>query len=100
MLGAAARQRLDSLMATPSPQFKELDTVVLARDLPEAGLKVGDLGAIVMVYSADAIEVKFVTAAGGTQALLTLKATDLRAVRDDDLWPFVPRTENEARHKR
>ena len=28
--------------------FHELDTVVLLRDLPEAGLRSGDLGAIVL----------------------------------------------------
>ena len=72
-------------MTTAAPTFKELDTVVLIRDLPASGLKIGDLGAIVHVHSPEAFEVEFVTAAGGTQALLTLKATDLRAVRDDDL---------------
>ena len=72
-------------MNASSPLFKELDTVVLVRDLPEAGLKAGDLGAIVFVHAPDAFEVEFVTAAGGTQALLMLKASDLRAVRDDDL---------------
>lgn len=72
-------------MTATSPQFKELDTVVLVRDVAEAGLKAGDLGAVVHVYSPEAFEVEFVTAAGGTQALLTLSANDLRAVRDDDL---------------
>ncbi len=72
-------------MTTKAPLFEELDTVVLVRDMPEAGLPAGDLGAVVQVYSADAFEVEFVKAAGGTQALLTLNAQDLRAVRDDDL---------------
>jgi hypothetical protein len=58
---------------------------VLVRDVPEAGLKAGDLGAIVQVYSPEAFEVEFVTAAGGTQALLTLKSKDFRAVDDNDL---------------
>ena len=52
--------------------FHELDTVVLLRDLPEAGLRSGDLGAIVQVYGGEALEVEFVTASGRTQALLTL----------------------------
>jgi hypothetical protein len=77
-------------MTSPSSQFRELDTVVLVRDIPESGLKAGDLGAIVFVYSVDAFEVEFVTAAGGTQALLTLNANDLRAVRDDDLLTVRP----------
>lgn len=65
--------------------FRELDTVVLIRDLPEAGLRSGDLGAVVQVYGDEAVEVEFVTAAGRTQALLTLPITDVRPVRDDDL---------------
>lgn len=65
--------------------FRELDTVVLLRDVPESGLCRGDLGAVVQVYGSKALEVEFVTAAGRTQALLTLPVTDLRAVRDDDL---------------
>jgi hypothetical protein len=65
--------------------FKELDTVVLVRDLPEAGLRTGDMGAIVQTYGHSAVEVEFVTASGRTQALLTLSVKDVRAVRDNDL---------------
>jgi hypothetical protein len=65
--------------------FHELDTVVLVRDLPEGGLRSGDLGAVVQVYGAEAVEVEFVTASGRTQALLTLPVGDVRPVRDDDL---------------
>ena len=66
-------------------RFHQLDTVVLTRDLPEAGLRSGDLGAIVLVYGDEAVEVEFVTASGRTQALLTLPVNDVRPVRDDDL---------------
>jgi hypothetical protein len=65
--------------------FRELDTVVLTHDMPDAGLCTGDLGAVVHLYSDDVVEVEFVTAAGRTQALLTLGTADVRAVRDDDL---------------
>jgi hypothetical protein len=68
----------------PAP-FHELDTVVLIRDIPEAGLRSGDLGAVVQVYGAEALEVECVTASGRTQALLTVPTTDVRPVRDDDL---------------
>jgi hypothetical protein len=74
------REMSDSLSS-----FKELDTVVLMRDLPEVGLKAGDLGAIVLVHTPEVFEVEFVTEAGETQAMLALNASDLRAVRDDDL---------------
>lgn len=70
--------------------FRELDTVVLLRDFPDAGLRAGDLGAVVQVYEADALEVEFVTASGRTLALTTLAATDVREVRDDDLLAVRP----------
>lgn len=70
--------------------FRELDSVVLNRDLPESGLQAGDLGAVVHVYAPDAVEVEFVTAAGRTQALLTLETRDIRPVRDDDLLAVRP----------
>ena len=65
--------------------FHELDTVVLLKDVPNAGLRRGDLGAVVQVYGTEAVEVEFVTASGRTQALLTLHVGDVRPVRDDDL---------------
>jgi len=68
-----------------SATFRELDPVVLLRDLPDAGLRAGDLGAVGQVYTADAMEVEFVTASGRTFALTTLSATEVREVRDDDL---------------
>jgi len=71
-------------------KFKELDTVVLDRDLSQHGLRQGDLGAVVQVYEPDGLEVEFVTASGRTQALVTLRASDVRAVRDQDLIAVRP----------
>jgi hypothetical protein len=65
--------------------FKEFDTVVMKTDMPSHGLKSGDVGAVVHVYSADAVEVEFVTASGGTQALLTLSTKLLRTVGPKDI---------------
>lgn len=65
--------------------YKLLDTVVLDRDLPEHGLRNGDLGAIVQVYEPDGLEIEFVTASGKTQALVTLNVNDVRPVQDNDL---------------
>ena len=62
-----------------------LDTVVLVRDLPEHGLRSGDLGAVVEVYSPDGFEVEFVTASGRTKALVTLAYRDVRSIADSDL---------------
>ena len=65
--------------------FTLLDTVVLERDMPEHGLRRGDLGAVVEVYEPDGLEVEFVRASGRTQALVELTTRDVRAIRDEDL---------------
>ncbi|MBI3042081.1 MAG: DUF4926 domain-containing protein [Betaproteobacteria bacterium] len=65
--------------------YKLLDTVVLKRNVPDAGLRVGDLGAIVEVHDPDHFEVEFVAASGRTQALVTLGSEDIRHVNDSDL---------------
>ena len=65
--------------------YKVLDTVVLDRNLPEYGLRGGDLGAVVQVCEPDGLEVEFVTASGKTQALVTLNVRDVRPVQDSDL---------------
>ena len=65
--------------------YAVLDTVVLTRDVPTAGLRQGDLGAIVEIYGPDAFEVEFVAASGRTQALVTLSVSDIRHVDDRDL---------------
>lgn len=70
--------------------FRPLDVVVLKSDQPAQGLKRGDLGAIVDVYSADSIEVEFVTASGRTKALITVHPSDIREVSDDDLVAVRP----------
>jgi hypothetical protein len=61
--------------------FTPLETVVLTHDLPEHGLKAGDLGAVVEVYDQDAVEGEFVRASGETTALLTLGMADVRGLR-------------------
>lgn len=65
--------------------YRLLDTVVLARDLPDRGLRAGDVGAIVEIYEPDAFDVEFVTAVGHTQALVTLTPEDVREVGAGDL---------------
>ena len=66
-------------------KFSLLDTVVLDRDLSAHGLRAGDLGAVVELYGADAVEVEFVRASGETKALVTLSVNDLRSVSDNDI---------------
>jgi hypothetical protein len=64
---------------------KILDTIVLEKDLPDLGLKRGDIGAVVEIYKPEGIEVEFVTGSGYTQALVTLKTTDVRMVADTEI---------------
>ena len=71
-------------------KFKSLETVVLERDMPEHGLRKGDLGAVVHVYENGDLEVEFVTAAGRTEALVALRNSDVRAVADFDLVSVRP----------
>jgi len=66
--------------------IKELDSVVLSRDLPEHGLKRGDIGAVVHCYkNGEAFEVEFITGEGKTVAVVTLKMKDLRLMRDKEI---------------
>ncbi len=66
--------------------IKELDTIVLAKDLKEHHLKRGDVGAVVHIYeSGKAFEVEFVTGEGETVAVETLSAVDVRPMRRADI---------------
>jgi hypothetical protein len=70
--------------------LEPLESVVLTHDLPERGLRAGDLGAIVETYPPDGIEVEFVTADGHTQALVTLRTSDVRKVGPRDIVAVRP----------
>ena len=71
-------------------RYKELDVVVLDRELPDLGLRRGDLGTVVHAYEPDGVEVEFVTASGMTEALVTLDIRDVRPVVDTDLITVRP----------
>lgn len=63
-----------------------LDQVVLTSDLPEHGLRVGDLGTIVAVRSGnESFDVQFSTFFGETVAVVTLDARQLRPVSAQDM---------------
>ena len=66
--------------------IRELDTVVLTRDVDEHDLKQGDVGAVVHSYrDGSALEVEFVRADGKTIAVLTLTPTDVRPIEADEI---------------
>jgi len=66
--------------------LKELDPVVLTRDVPESHLSEGDVGTIVHVYGGgEAYEVEFATVEGRTVAVLTLPDAALRRPENRDM---------------
>lgn len=70
--------------------YKKLDTVVLVVDLPNLGLKAGDLGAVVELHDDNSLEIEFVAASGRTRALATLSPHEVRPIDPEDM-PSVRR---------
>lgn len=66
-------------------KFETLEIIVLAHDIPEHGLRTGDVGTVVEIYPGGGLEVEFVRGSGITQALLTLNERDLRKLDSYDL---------------
>ena len=66
--------------------INELDPVALTRDLPAHGLKVGDVGTVVLVHGDGvAFEVEFVSYDGRTVALVTLERDQVRPLKAGDI---------------
>ena len=64
----------------------ELSTVVLTTDLPQYGLRGGDLGTVVMVHQeGKGYTVEFTTLGGNTIAVATLSADQVRPTRPNDI---------------
>jgi hypothetical protein len=61
-----------------------LNVVVLARDIPERGLKSGDMGTVVDVYEPGEIEVEFATHLTG---LRCAEATRIPAIHPAERCP-------------
>lgn len=61
--------------------IRELDTIVLTSDLPEYGLRAGDIGTVVLVHAGGAgYEAEFMTLDGETIAVVSLHASQVRPV--------------------
>ncbi|MBX3056982.1 MAG: DUF4926 domain-containing protein [Anaerolineae bacterium] len=59
----------------------ELDRVILTVDLPEYGLRAGDMGTVVLVHdSSKGFEVEFVSLDGETVAVTSLFAYQVRPI--------------------
>jgi hypothetical protein len=66
--------------------IKEHDLVVLTQDLPEEGLRSGDVGAVVHIHEGGrGYEVEFMTLSGKTVAVATVMASQVRPVSSRDL---------------
>ena len=68
---------------------RDLESIVLTRDIPALGLRKGNLGTVVFVYDTGAMEVEFIRASGFTQALVELEPSDVRTADDDDDIPAM-----------
>ena len=67
-------------------KIKELDTVVLVRDLAIYRLKRGDVGVVVHCYgNGKTFEVGFVKGGGETIAVVTLSETDIRPMHNEEI---------------
>ncbi len=66
--------------------IRELDDVVLECDLPQHGLKRGDVGTVVLVHQGGAgCEVEFTALDGETLAVVTLSAGQFREVTRSEI---------------
>ena len=60
--------------------FEETDTAVLVVDLPEYGLKAGDVGTVMLVHGREGYEVEFITLSGEMVAVTSLRPAQLRPI--------------------
>jgi hypothetical protein len=58
----------------------ELDVSALVADLPEHGLKPGDVGTVVLTHGDSGYEVEFMTLGGETLAVASLSAQQIRPI--------------------
>lgn len=64
----------------------ELESVVLNADLPEHGLKKGDIGTVVLVHrGGQGYEVEFIALDGETIAVVTLDAAQVRPAEHGEI---------------
>jgi len=66
--------------------IENFEKVVLKEDLPERGLLKGDIGTVVMVHgNHEGYEVEFFTLKGKTRSVETLKASQVRSVKANEV---------------
>jgi hypothetical protein len=60
--------------------LKELERAVLTCDLPDHGLKRGDVGTIVLVHETPGYEIEFMTLMGDTVAVVSVSTHQVRSI--------------------
>ncbi|MBE2227620.1 MAG: DUF4926 domain-containing protein [Ignavibacteria bacterium] len=66
--------------------IKELDRIILTRDIPENNLKKGDIGIVVLIHDKSlGYEVEFSTLDGDTISVVTLNSEDVRKIRKREI---------------
>ena len=66
--------------------MRELDTVVVNKDIPDHGIERGDIGVVVHTYEdRSAVEVEFVSGEGTTLGVITLQSEDVRLMKKDEI---------------
>lgn len=63
----------------------ELESAVLTVDLPEHGLRAGDIGTVVLVHAGRGYEVEFSTLDGATLAVVSLSPDQLRPAAQHEI---------------
>jgi len=64
----------------------ELESVVLMVDLPEHGLRAGDIGTVVLTHrDGEGYELEFTTLEGKTLAVVTLLASQVRRIQPGEI---------------
>lgn len=66
--------------------LNELETAVLTADLPDHGLRAGDMGTVVHIHGkGEGYEIEFFTLTGDTIDVVTVNASQVRAVTEHDV---------------
>lgn len=66
--------------------IQELERIALTGDLPEHGLKAGDIGMVLHIYDEHkGYEVEFVTVSGGLVALVSVYPSQIRQLEQDEI---------------
>jgi hypothetical protein len=66
--------------------IEELTSIVLTTDIPEQGLKEGDIGTVVLIHgNGEGYEVEFITLDGETVAVVSLYAWQVRPIGRNEI---------------